>query len=174
MNQPNKEQWEERFNEEYPIGSFLNGYESSEFDPEIIQFRDGIKDFISKERTLAKEEVLRGVGPLRRWLNEDRIKDPQRMVSNEDLLHWLTPPTQATPKEKLNGACVLDEHDKCPIEAEGYKCTCECHTAPFECPDPELKRHCSGCTDRYSEGTHAGCTIEHGHVGCDLSHSKSN
>jgi hypothetical protein len=36
------------------------------------------------------------------------------------------------------------------------------------CSDPELKSHCSGCTDIRSEGTHQGCTIEHGHVGCDL------
>lgn len=29
--------------------------------------------------------------------------------------------------------------------------------------------HCTGCTDERSEGTHQGCTIEHGHIGCDLS-----
>lgn len=32
-----------------------------------------------------------------------------------------------------------------------------------------LTNHCSGCTDSKSEGTHQGCTIEHGHVGCSLS-----
>jgi hypothetical protein len=42
---------------------------------------------------------------------------------------------------------------------------------PFPCPTPNLDEHCSGCTDPRSEGTHAGCTIEHGHVCCDLAGS---
>lgn len=29
-----------------------------------------------------------------------------------------------------------------------------------------LDSNCSGCTDPNSEGTHQGCTREHGHVGC--------
>lgn len=41
-------------------------------------------------------------------------------------------------------------------------------TAP-ECSDPDLKSDCSGCTDKRSEGTHQGCTKQHGHVGCRLS-----
>lgn len=28
---------------------------------------------------------------LRQWLNEDRITDPKKMVTNEDLEHWLRP-----------------------------------------------------------------------------------
>lgn len=39
----------------------------------------------------------------------------------------------------------------------------------FPCPVPQLDRDCSGCTDRNSEGTHQGCTRQHGHVGCDHS-----
>lgn len=38
----------------------------------------------------------------------------------------------------------------------------------FTCPCPDLKDHCNGCTSRYSEGTHQGCTVEHGHAGCHL------
>lgn len=34
------------------------------------------------------------------------------------------------------------------------------------CNDPMLVDQCSGCTDRNSEGTHQGCTEQHGHVGC--------
>lgn len=30
------------------------------------------------------------IGMLRQWLNEDRITDPKRMVTNEDIIHWLT------------------------------------------------------------------------------------
>jgi hypothetical protein len=29
------------------------------------------------------------IGLLRQWLNEDRITDPKKMVTNEDLHHWL-------------------------------------------------------------------------------------
>lgn len=45
---------------------------------------------------------------------------------------------------------------------------------PHPCSDPELTSHCSGCTDLKHDtmgGTHQGCTIEHGHVGCNLSDS---
>lgn len=34
--------------------------------------------------------------------------------------------------------------------------------------DSDLSESCSGCTDPRSEGTHQGCTKEHGHVGCNL------
>ena len=37
------------------------------------------------------------------------------------------------------------------------------------CTDPTLSEDCSGCSDPHSEGTHQGCTKQHGHVGCDLS-----
>lgn len=37
-----------------------------------------------------------------------------------------------------------------------------------ECSDPDLQSECSGCTDDRSEGTHQGCTKQHGHVGCKL------
>jgi mono/diheme cytochrome c family protein len=37
---------------------------------------------------------------------------------------------------------------------------------PFPCSSPNLDEHCSGCTDPHRESTHQGCTIEHGHVGC--------
>lgn len=40
---------------------------------------------------------------------------------------------------------------------------------PHPCTDPALSEHCSGCTDPDPLGaTHQGCTIEHGHVGCEL------
>ena len=43
---------------------------------------------------------------------------------------------------------------------------------PNQCSAGQPKipvNHCTGCTDRDSEGTHQGCTIEHGHIGCDHS-----
>src|SRR5260221_403179 len=37
------------------------------------------------------------------------------------------------------------------------------------CKEPEIPTsHCTGFIDINSEGTHAGCTVEHGHVGCEI------
>lgn len=33
--------------------------------------------------------TIQNIGMLRQWLNENRITDPNKMVSNEDILHWL-------------------------------------------------------------------------------------
>lgn len=33
---------------------------------------------------------MRNIGMLRQWLNEDRIGDARKMVTNEDLLAWLS------------------------------------------------------------------------------------
>lgn len=30
------------------------------------------------------------IGMLRQWLNEDRITDPKKMVTNDDIIHFLT------------------------------------------------------------------------------------
>lgn len=38
----------------------------------------------------------------------------------------------------------------------------------MKCVYPNLEGDCSGCTDGRSEGTHQGCTKQHGHIGCDL------
>lgn len=37
------------------------------------------------------DELLLRIGMLRQWLNEDRIMEGKRFVTNEDLLHWLRP-----------------------------------------------------------------------------------
>jgi len=38
-----------------------------------------------------KEEVISNfrIGFLRQWLNEDRITEPSKMVTNEDIISWL-------------------------------------------------------------------------------------
>lgn len=33
--------------------------------------------------------LKQNIGLLRQWLNEDRITDPNKFVTNEELLHWL-------------------------------------------------------------------------------------
>ena len=30
------------------------------------------------------------IGMLRQWLNEDRITDPEKMVTNDQIITWLT------------------------------------------------------------------------------------
>lgn len=35
------------------------------------------------------EAIRRRMGFLRQWLNEDRITDPKKMVTTEDIEHWL-------------------------------------------------------------------------------------
>ena len=43
-------------------------------------------EFISQTLADQKEETLKNVAMLRQWLNE---KPTDRLVSNEDILHWL-------------------------------------------------------------------------------------
>ena len=41
-----------------------------------------------KEITTTEREI----GMLRQWLNEDRIYDPKKMITNEDIIYWLEQP----------------------------------------------------------------------------------
>ena len=52
-------------------------------------FPETVKQFIRTIRLKDREELKKKVGMLRQWLNEDRITDTNKMVSTEDLLHWL-------------------------------------------------------------------------------------
>lgn len=38
---------------------------------------------------LFQSEMGKNVGMLRQWLNEDRITDPKKMVTNEEIKKWL-------------------------------------------------------------------------------------
>lgn len=40
------------------------------------------------KQTMSEELSLK-IGFLRQWLNEDRISDPKKLVTNEDILHWI-------------------------------------------------------------------------------------
>lgn len=48
--------------------------------------RQRIIEQIRKEE---REKILQNVGRLRQWLNEDHITDPKKMVTNEQIMHWL-------------------------------------------------------------------------------------
>lgn len=67
-------------------------------------------------------------------------------------------------KSKTNAACIIGEHDKCPKEADGYTCGCECH---------KKKECCLKCSYRGNEWANTGvvgcCNSQcecHTHRGC--------
>jgi hypothetical protein len=34
-------------------------------------------------------DCYRRIGMMRQWLNEDRITDPKKMITSEDLIYWI-------------------------------------------------------------------------------------
>ena len=44
---------------------------------------------MAKQLTTAFQKLRKNIGMLRQYLNEDRISDPKKMVTNEDLNYWL-------------------------------------------------------------------------------------
>lgn len=57
----------------------------------LKELEDFIYPLISQAKQQAREDITKNVGMLRQWLNEECITDNKRLVSNEDILHWLTP-----------------------------------------------------------------------------------
>jgi len=49
-----------------------------------------IKEALTTTLKEATEPDMVRVGMLRQWLNEDRITDPEKMVTNEDIISWLS------------------------------------------------------------------------------------
>lgn len=45
--------------------------------------------FLAGERK-GRESMLKNVGMLRQWLNEDKIGDPNKLITNEDIIYWLS------------------------------------------------------------------------------------
>lgn len=58
------------------------------------------------------DEIKKRIGFLRLWLNESRIDDPKKMVTNEELEYWLLP-------EKMS---KKDCH-KTTMDATCYSCS---------------------------------------------------
>lgn len=50
------------------------------------------------------ETTNRNISMLRQWLNEDRITDPEKMVTNEEIEYWLKI-TNCTCKTDIYKAC---------------------------------------------------------------------
>jgi len=57
------------------------------------------------------ETTNRNISMLRQWLNEDRITDPEKMVTNEDIKFWLG-------NEKCT--CKMDEQWNPKIDKSCY------------------------------------------------------
>lgn len=80
--------------------------ENSKFHEEnTVGFkREYIESYLQKLLQSAREESYKkgyiqagldnihqsNIGMLRQWLNEDRITDPKKMVTNEEIKHWLS------------------------------------------------------------------------------------
>jgi hypothetical protein len=47
-------------------------------------------DFFLTQRSLDMAELDKNIGMLRQWLNEDRITDPEKMVTNAQIAHWFS------------------------------------------------------------------------------------
>jgi len=93
------EKWEEEFDKNFtPLLLSSEGGNSDEV--RVINLRYNVrysktrlKDFISHTIQSAVQEEREkrklGVGFLRQWLNEDRITDPKRMVTNEQIEYMI-------------------------------------------------------------------------------------
>jgi hypothetical protein len=68
------------------------------------------------------------IGMLRQWLNEDRITDIQKMVTNEDIETWLV-----EPKVKHTENCEYTRH--CKWHEENNKHLCHCPKDTTEEPN---------------------------------------
>lgn len=70
---------------------WYNGHSESWEDENEV---DQIKSFLSSSIDRVLEEVennqREAIGMLRQWLNEDRITDPKKMVTNEELTKFLS------------------------------------------------------------------------------------
>lgn len=66
------------------------------FDKWFLETLDAIREKVIQETI---KEIKTNIGLLRQWLNEDRITDLKKIVSNEDLERWLLKNLINLPKE---------------------------------------------------------------------------
>lgn len=83
------EQWEKKIKTYDKDGGFIvyvEDYDNNDFDPDLmVSF---IKNTITAEVESAESRRDKNIGMLRQWLNEDRIDDPKKMVTNKDIKYW--------------------------------------------------------------------------------------
>ncbi len=84
-----QESWEEEFDKLVDSVS-----QSTDFDNAVYkETREYIKSFIRSQRQLARKELLeeleKRIGMMRQWINEDRITDPSKSITNQQIKKWL-------------------------------------------------------------------------------------
>jgi hypothetical protein len=96
-------EWEKEFDEKFAPEDLRGLDESINFgDPVAMALNGQIRSHLKHKEEKRKEIkyfishnfipislLHRNIGMLRQWLNEDRITDPKKMVTNEDIKHWL-------------------------------------------------------------------------------------
>ena len=48
-----------------------------------------LKQFFEEELKIRDDKLKKNIGQLRQWLNEDKITETNKMVTNKQLEHWL-------------------------------------------------------------------------------------
>lgn len=84
---PQNNEWREQFDKEFSEKVFESL--QTAYLRDLRLFRNDIKCFIKSLLLKKQEEYEKNIGMLRQWLNEDRIDDPKKMVTNEELKKWL-------------------------------------------------------------------------------------
>lgn len=76
-------QWQEFYNTAFKAGQ----------DAELLRERENFDNIITQMKNETREAVINhvedNIGRLRQWLNEDRITEPKKMVTNEQIATWI-------------------------------------------------------------------------------------
>lgn len=72
----------------------------------------------NEESEQFKPSLEQAVGFLRQWLNEDRISDPARMVTSEEIMHWLKDGLRADRRKLLEGVLAALPAGRKPSDPE--------------------------------------------------------
>lgn len=84
-----KGDWKERFRELFqPQGTKIKYVNVNNFVV-VEAIETFIADLLSSHAREIREKQEIQIGMLRQWLNEDRIKDADRFVTNEQIKYWL-------------------------------------------------------------------------------------
>ncbi len=59
-------------------------------DNRAVSARDEFMAYLRARDSRLLSEVRKQIGFLRQWLNEDRITEPKKMVTNQQIELWLT------------------------------------------------------------------------------------
>lgn len=89
--QSSMEGWEKDFRGSLIGLQLIHEGRLSDADIEVLSDWMNVKceKRLESERLKEREEVMKNVGLLRQWLNEERITDTKRLVTNDEIIHWL-------------------------------------------------------------------------------------